>query len=86
MMQFQQKVAELRSYESITYTICLKIVVDEPASCEAAQKVLIRLFQDNDFWNTDEARRQHYIMRQCLYVCLNQSREVAQLASTSNVS
>lgn len=70
MLKFQQKVAVLRSCESITYTICLSMLGDEAAACEAAKRVLADLFQDTEFWTKEEPQRQSYIMRQCFSFCM----------------
>ncbi|REK76651.1 hypothetical protein [Paenibacillus paeoniae] len=70
MLKFGQKVAVLRSCESITYTICLSMLGDEVAACEAAKRVLTELFQDPEFWKREEPQRQGYIMRQCFGFCM----------------
>ncbi|MBH5316454.1 hypothetical protein I6N90_01370 [Paenibacillus sp. GSMTC-2017] len=86
MLQFGQKVNGLRSYESITYTICLTILSDETSACEAAQSVLVRLFQDVQFWELQETARRSHIMRYCLDICLSRAQSASQMVSTSNVS
>lgn len=86
MLKFGQKVAVLRSCESITYTICLSMLGDEAAACEAAKRILAELFQDQEFWNREEPQRQSYIMRQCFGFCMIPKGGMRQEAASSCVS
>ncbi len=70
MSSFQQKVTALRRYESICYTICLSILEEERAACEAAKDVLAQLFGNGEFWHLEETQRSPFIFRISLRICL----------------
>lgn len=86
MMGFQQKVAALRSCESITYTICLKLLIDERAAAEAAKGVLLALYQDTEHWNKEETQQRTCIMRLCFTACQRYLQETYEGSPSSNVS
>lgn len=81
MFNFQHKVEELRRYESLCYTMCLRILVEERAACKAAEQVLCVLFQEIGFWESNEGGRTSYIMRVCVRECLKSNQ--AKLVQTS---
>lgn len=71
MSEFQDRVNQLRSYESISYTICLYLLVNEEDAAQAAEQLLIQLFKDQHFWQMEEQARQHYLLRNARDQCFN---------------
>ena len=84
MAIFQNMVAELRSCESVVYTICLTMLPDEARACEAAKRILIELFGDSDFWMKPEKDRQAYMTRICIRHCLHNEKYVGKCAETAS--
>jgi len=81
MLDFQKKVDALRRYESLCFTLCVRIIVEEHAAYKKAEQVLCQLFGDRDFWLTAENERSAYILRVCTKLCMKK-REI-RLSRTS---
>jgi len=81
MLDFQKKVDALRRYESLCFTICVTILIEEHASYKTAEQALCQLFGDREFWRTAECDRSQYILRVCTKLCM-QKREI-RLSRTS---
>ena len=74
MFNFQQKVEGLRKYESLCYTICVTLLIEEQAACKMAEQILCQLFGDDEFWRKKETERPSYILRLCKRGCLQWTR------------
>ncbi|OBZ17021.1 hypothetical protein A7975_03770 [Bacillus sp. FJAT-26390] len=74
MLDFQKKVEILRGYESLCYTVCVTLLIDEQAACKMAEETLCQLFSDQDFWLMNETERPSYILRLCKRGCLQWTR------------
>ncbi|MDQ6421618.1 hypothetical protein RB620_19510 [Paenibacillus sp. LHD-117] len=73
MCFFQQKVAELKRFESTVYTICLSLSGEEGTACAAGERALILLFQDSEFWQMDEQPRKSHLLKLCVRACMEHS-------------
>lgn len=81
MFDFQQKVEALRRYESLCYTLCLTLLIEEQAACKAAEKTLCKLFEDQDFWHKPETERSSYLLRICTRECMQWKGQVLSKSS-----
>ncbi|MGO4370616.1 hypothetical protein AB4Z21_07420 [Paenibacillus sp. MCAF20] len=75
MLGFEQKVEYLRRYETLVFTICIKLLADELAACKAAELLMCRLFRDTGFWAACEAERDDYLVKATKAECLRFWRE-----------
>ncbi|WP_379353906.1 MULTISPECIES: hypothetical protein [unclassified Paenibacillus] len=85
MTHFQYKVTELKTCESLTYTICLNMLADEYEAMDAAKQILIELFRDDAFFEQNELHRQNDIFKKCVRYCIDQ-RKMAAAAKPAYVS
>jgi hypothetical protein len=81
MLDFHKKVEILRGYESLCYTVCVTLILDEQAACKMAEQMLCQLFGDNEFWLLQETERPSYILRLCKRGCLHFTRVNLQQTS-----
>jgi hypothetical protein len=70
MLDFQNKVGRLRTYESLCFTICFTLLAEEHSASKSAERVLCQLFADNGFWQLDENKKQSHILRICTRECM----------------
>lgn len=71
MLGFEQKVEQLRRYESLAYTVCAALLGDEKPACKAAERVLCQLYRDCSFWNMNEAQRCDFLVKKAKFECLH---------------
>lgn len=76
MFEFRQKVMALRRYESLCFTLCITLMIEEQAASKTAEHVLCQLFADQQFWQLSEAERQPYLLKVCTRICF-QSKQAA---------
>ncbi|TBL77886.1 hypothetical protein [Paenibacillus thalictri] len=60
-MDWNQRLSILRDYESACYSVCFFLLQCETMASEAAQNALIRLAQNDAFFQADSLSRQQVL-------------------------
>ncbi|MHA6484255.1 hypothetical protein ACX1C1_20385 [Paenibacillus sp. strain BS8-2] len=70
MIMFEQKVEELKRVEAMVYTNCLTLTDNEAAAYTTAERALLSLFQDNEYWLLSEGMKRQHILKVCSFFCM----------------
>lgn len=62
----QERVNIVRQYEVHCYSVCYYLLQDEQQAIKAAQEVMTRLIQDDNFCNGSDLCKEQYIKKESL--------------------
>lgn len=50
MIEYKNRIANLKVFEVLCYSLCIHILVEEALAINATKAVLLDLFKDEQFW------------------------------------
>ncbi|MFC5403905.1 hypothetical protein [Cohnella soli] len=75
------RIDALRRVEESVFTYCSVLLVEESVAAAAAKKVLLDLFANDCFWNTEGADRESFVKKRSIAIALQTAANNLKLKS-----